>query len=104
MNTPQKLPCNTRLVGPGRIRANGLSLRELSTLLTMLVGRIVIDKSGVSEVYDFELTWAPEQGRVDALRDDVLPPADRDGPSLATALREQLGLSSMVSARRSTCS
>jgi uncharacterized protein (TIGR03435 family) len=44
------------------------------------VGRIVIDKTGLTGVYDFTLTWAPDSA------------ADSTAPSLPTALQEQLGL------------
>lgn len=42
----------------------------------------MIDKTGLSGKYDFELKWAPE----------AAPPPDADPPSLFTALSEQLGL------------
>jgi uncharacterized protein (TIGR03435 family) len=49
---------------------------------TNLVGRIVVDKTGLSGNYDIELKWTPDdqQGTPDA------------GPTLFTALEEQLGL------------
>jgi len=50
------------------------------------LGRVVVDKTGLTGEYDFELKWTPDLpagGPVDAA------PA---GPSLFTALEEQLGL------------
>lgn len=44
-------------------------------------GRVVIDRTGLTDAYDFKLEWAP----------DPANNAD-ERPSLFTALQEQLGL------------
>jgi uncharacterized protein (TIGR03435 family) len=47
---------------------------------------MVLDETGLTGKYDINLTWTPEKG---------LPPPPRpdpNGPSLFTALQEQLGL------------
>jgi uncharacterized protein (TIGR03435 family) len=44
------------------------------------LGRIVLNKTGLSGDYDFKLDWSPDEGPSSTL------------PSLVTALREQLGL------------
>jgi uncharacterized protein (TIGR03435 family) len=49
-------------------------------------GRIVVDKTNLSGRYDWTLYWTPWQG----LSNGELP--DSKGPSLFTALQEQLGL------------
>jgi uncharacterized protein (TIGR03435 family) len=49
----------------------------------------VVDRTGLTGTYDLELTWTPEAppaGR------DGAPPVDPNGPSVFTALQEQLGL------------
>ena len=63
---------------------------RLSTL-TVLGGRVVVDKTGLNEHYDFELKFSPDLA--------VVPPPGSNGrepplagPSIFTALREQLGL------------
>jgi len=50
-----------------------------------LDGRIVIDKTGLTGLYSFTLNWSPQR-----LNAPASP--DATGPSLFTALREQLGL------------
>jgi len=50
--------------------------------LSGTVGRVIIDKTGLTGQYDIELTWA--------WRDD--PGSGETGPSIFTALQEQLGL------------
>jgi uncharacterized protein (TIGR03435 family) len=53
--------------------------------------RPVIDKTGLNQVYDFTLTFAPDLPPGASLRDDA-PPELRDRPALRDALQEQLGL------------
>jgi len=54
-------------------------------------GRMIVDKTGLTGLYDIDLKWTP-----DLLANGVgLPPGaetDAPGPSLFTALQEQLGL------------
>ena len=65
--------------GPGKISAKRTPITSLIVNLSATVGRVVIDKTGLTGEYDFELTWAT----------DSQPDA---GPSIFTALQEQLGL------------
>jgi uncharacterized protein (TIGR03435 family) len=63
--------------------------------LSLQLGREVLDKSELSERYDFELVYAPEAR--DGIFGELLPPeatavADASAPSIFTALQEQLGL------------
>jgi len=83
------LPCNVRFVAPGRLRGGGLRMGDLAAVLTPIVGRIVLNRTGLTGRYDLELAWAPDDRRPTA--NDVLPP-DPNGGSLFTALQEQLGL------------
>jgi uncharacterized protein (TIGR03435 family) len=54
----------------------------LATQLTRLLGRSVVDETGLEGEFDFNLEWTPED-----------TPADlAQAPSLFTALQEQLGL------------
>jgi uncharacterized protein (TIGR03435 family) len=50
-----------------------------------LDGRMVIDKTGLAGKYDWTLQWQPQHL-------DTAPDPDATGPSLFTALSEQLGL------------
>ena len=70
--------CGMRVAG-GRFTANGIALPLLTTNLRSRVGRVVIDKTGLSGRYDFSLVFAAR-------------PDDPDQPSVFTALEEQLGL------------
>lgn len=61
--------------------------------LTNVVGRQVVDKTGLTGPFDLNLTWTPVPGmqpRVAGVPE--VAPVQPDGPSFFTALEEQLGL------------
>lgn len=62
------------------MKGTNVPMSELATNLGNQLGRFVIDRTGLEGHYDFLLQWAPDQTQ------------DSDGPSLFTAVREQLGL------------
>jgi uncharacterized protein (TIGR03435 family) len=79
--------------GPGQMTGQALPMKSLVGMLASQVHQTVIDKTGLTGNYDVELTWAPDQGSdpmFKATGGD--PPPDSTGPSLFTALQEQLGL------------
>jgi uncharacterized protein (TIGR03435 family) len=83
----------------GQITASAAELGDMTRTLSRLVGRRVIDRTGLTGRFDFTLTWTP---------DTLLPRApgtspdepitvngvkiDPNGPTLVTAIQEQLGL------------
>lgn len=76
------------------VTASKVPLRNLVHLLSDLVGRTVIDKTGLTGNYDFKMSFAPDRGlgqQPPAAADDRQQP-ESDGPSIFTALQEQLGL------------
>jgi uncharacterized protein (TIGR03435 family) len=86
-----------------RVRRGTLTVKQggMATLvrqLTLQLGRQVVNKTGLTGTYDFTLEWTsePGQGGPESIG---LPPApepqqasDSTGPSIFTALQEQLGL------------
>jgi uncharacterized protein (TIGR03435 family) len=79
------------------LRANGQPIGVLVQLLSQATGKTVQDKTGLTGLYDFELTFDPEvflraasQLGINLPTPANLPPSDN--PSMLTALREQLGL------------
>ena len=62
---------------------------QLASRLTSLnaAGRVVVDRTGLTGPFDVELYWSPERTAVSG----PVPP-EVDGPSLFTAIQEQLGL------------
>jgi uncharacterized protein (TIGR03435 family) len=83
---------------PGEVVGQGVTMASLVNLLATQLHQTVIDKTGLAGNYDLELTWTPDQesgpmfkgGDGSPQRADSAP--DSTGPSLFTALQEQLGL------------
>ena len=83
--------CPTGRTVPGSITAVGWSLETLATALSPSVSRVIVDRTQLPGLFDFELMWTPDQPL--RLPDDAPPIAiDPNGPSIFTALQEQLGL------------
>jgi uncharacterized protein (TIGR03435 family) len=83
--------CGPRTGGFGRVILVGTSIPQFASLLALMLGRTVVDKTGLPGSYDIDVTYTPEQP-IPAGINFPGPPADPNGPSLYTALREQLGL------------
>lgn len=87
---------STSVPGSIAIHATGQTLRSLADALTSLVGRQVVDKTGLAGMYDFDLTVDLQTvARLAAELGDnghPLPAASPEAPALTTQLREDLGL------------
>jgi len=86
-------------MGRGEINGQGVELSFLASVLSQQLGRTVLDKTGLTGNYDLALKWTPEQGEGMMMGGpgggpppDGAPPVDASGPSIFTALQEQLGL------------
>jgi len=82
----------------GMLLATGATMTNLVTALSQPqlipgVGRIVVDRTGLSGTFDIDLRWSPDTPLPGALRDaSPAPSADSNAPPLLRALEEQLGL------------
>ena len=83
--------CGTRTTR-GNMMTTGVAMTDLARNLAPFAGRPVVDKTGLSGVYDVDLTWTPEQGPAGADGTATPPAPSTDGVSLFTAVQEQLGL------------
>jgi uncharacterized protein (TIGR03435 family) len=85
-------------IGPGQLTAQGVPMASLVNMLSSQLQKTVIDKTGLAGKYDVELTWTPEQGSdamfkgSDSSQARAEPAPDASGPSIFTAIQEQLGL------------
>ena len=77
---------------PGYALIGGYPLSDIARTLSSFVGgRPVEDRTGLTGIYDLQLSWTPEQ-LPETPGGQSLPPIDTDRPSLFTAVQEQLGL------------
>jgi uncharacterized protein (TIGR03435 family) len=68
--------------GSDHLTAQGIPVSSLISPLTLQLGHIVQDKTGLTGTYDIDLHWTPDS-----------PSGNPDSaPSLVTAIQEQLGL------------
>jgi uncharacterized protein (TIGR03435 family) len=81
-----------RAAGRGKMVAERESMSHFSWALAQLLDRPVMDRTGLDRAYDFTLEWAPEPIGVKGAIEARDAPVDQDRPSLATAVRQQLGL------------
>jgi uncharacterized protein (TIGR03435 family) len=79
-----RIVCGLQVQGD-TLTAGGYPMSEFQRYLTGQTRRAVIDRTGLAGGWDFELTFAPPDLAPDAA-------AERNIPSLFTALQEQLGL------------
>jgi uncharacterized protein (TIGR03435 family) len=95
----QPTQSNGKSIGTGSTHFNGqgLTMTLIAEELSRITGRIVVDKTNLTDRYDLKLQWSP----------DDAPVTDNSAPSLFTAIQEQLGrprnrslcLSSTISSR-----
>jgi uncharacterized protein (TIGR03435 family) len=82
----------------GHIESVGSGMSGLVRLLSGQLGRTVVDKTALTGDYDFKLDWTPDDAPPQMAKsgnpapDDNASSQDAAGPSLFTALEEQLGL------------
>jgi len=94
-------------MGPGNLAAGGTAIAQLATSLSPWVNRIVVDKTGLTGPYEVDLRWTPDQmpqggpGGGSQIGGSLggpqtggspFPAIDPNGPSIFTAVQEQLGL------------
>ena len=72
----------------GKLVAEGVTTDGLARELAKAVGRVVVDKTGISGRFDVTLRWTPDQGPA-MLNGEPIPDPP---PSIFTAIQEQLGL------------
>ncbi|HEY6849483.1 MAG TPA: TIGR03435 family protein [Terracidiphilus sp.] len=85
--------------GAGEIESTGASVQSFVRMLSAQLGRTVVDKTGLTGNYDYTLKWTPDDDAPAMARPDETAPSPNggaeqnpSGPSLFTALEEQLGL------------
>ena len=83
--------CGPQSGGAGRLNLIGSPMQQFTSLLALMLGGTVVDKTGLPGRYDIDLTFTPERQLPEGVNLPG-PAADPNGPSIYTAIREQLGL------------
>jgi uncharacterized protein (TIGR03435 family) len=75
------------------LTAHGVSMASFASTLTNSVHRTVIDQTALAGLYDLALKWSPDDGsNQGASNRDGSTVLTDSGPSISTAVQEQLGL------------
>ncbi|WP_052200670.1 TIGR03435 family protein [Terriglobus sp. TAA 43] len=69
--------------GKTYFRGTGLTTDIIAEQLGQVAGRVVVNRTGLTDSYDIKLEWSPDDGSA---------PADSNAPSFFRAIQEQLGL------------
>jgi len=96
---PRAPSCSIYGTSEGGNRYQGCTVATLADFLPLAVGRVVLDRTGLNGIYDFTLSYADQDSAAvssvptggGAASDNPLPLAP-SGPSVFTAVQEQLGL------------
>src|SRR5260370_7523993 len=86
--------CGIRM-GLGKLTIGGASMPQISSTLSGLLERTVIDRTNLAGAFDATLSWTPDQATPGmALKAGYAPPGlvDPNGASIFTAVQEQLRL------------
>jgi uncharacterized protein (TIGR03435 family) len=79
-------------VNGGRLQGFAAPMLMLAMQLSDATRRVVVDETNLTEKYDFVLEWTPDALLEHEEGPGAVPGAGASGPSIFTALREQLGL------------
>jgi uncharacterized protein (TIGR03435 family) len=76
----------------GVMSVRGFTIDQLGIVTNDLERRRFVDKTDLTGTYDWDLQWTPQRFLQATFDRDRFPTIDPDGPSIFTALEEQLGL------------
>jgi uncharacterized protein (TIGR03435 family) len=89
------LPCGAMQIGARTLIAVGVPIASVAPLLARILGSTVIDKTGLTGNFDLRAEWTLDENQALAFLlpgTPPPPPSDTAGPSIFTAMQEQLGL------------
>ena len=93
--TPMK--CGMRM-GPGTLSAGSVAIIQFASAISQQLGRTVVDRTGLTGNFNIDITFTPDRlpqrppGAPDGPINLNGVSIDPNGPSLLTAIQEQLGL------------
>ena len=72
------------------ITGHRAQLSQFTELLSWVMGRVVVDDTGLKNVYDFKLEWSPDE--LQLTEPGATRPTDGSTNSIFEAIQEQMGL------------
>jgi uncharacterized protein (TIGR03435 family) len=82
--------CGAFKLGPDGLALVSATIGSLTPQLSRLLGRTVIDKTGLTRNFDISIEWSPDE--MLAMQPANLGPVDNIGPSIFAVFRQDLGL------------
>ena len=82
-------------MGRGQLNGHNLGMADIVRVLTQQLDRTVVDKTSLRGNYNFTLKWTPDDSELPEFKEPAGAqgsPPDSSGPSIFTAIQEQLGL------------
>jgi len=83
----------------GQLNGMQAPMEMLANILSNLLGKPVLDQTGLKAKYNFKLEWTPDPSQGGGFgpkaaggEEPTTPPEEATGPTVFTALQEQLGL------------
>ena len=92
---PPAVPCGAFMMSRNQLSGQKVPLGQLTAALSRILARQVVDKTGLTGRYDLKLEWTPDETQARLGPGDPgpgQPPPESSGPSIFTAIQEQLGL------------
>jgi uncharacterized protein (TIGR03435 family) len=80
------------MLTPGLISARKMTMTQLANLFSRFLNRFVIERTGLVGDFDVDLVYTPDQMPTGLGGGPPPVTGPSDGPSIFTALQEQLGL------------
>jgi uncharacterized protein (TIGR03435 family) len=90
-NPTGKHPCGTVGTNAPPWHVRGVQINQL-LVLRIDLGRPIVDKTGLTGPFDFDLNWTPRWALDPSFNRSRFPEIDLAGPDIFTAVQEQLGL------------
>ena len=80
-------------IGAGSLIGNAVTLSLFTRFLSQRLDRTIVDRTNLAGRFDILLQWTPAPGEMPYdPGGNMLAPSDSSGPSVFTAIQEQLGL------------
>jgi len=88
---PERISLNLSRAGLYHMQGENVTVSGISEALFGPAGRIVVDRTGISGKFDYNLEWVADPANLPMVNGSKIEPT-AEGPSIFTALQEQLGL------------